>query len=171
MRTPRMPKVSKPRAAGALEGTNMVDDTRPGPSKVTRETEDSDIRRGIYRRIFSGIHKHKGLTKVSLEAEAWFFRIHAAADDFGNVEADANLLLHATAGRRCVSADQVSNWAKELESVDLIRSFEADGEPYFHITGFLANQPSPRNGKRVRRFPASPWEESELDGRDSARVK
>jgi hypothetical protein len=119
----------------------------------------TDLTRGVYRRQYAGYINGKRINAVSLEAEAWFWRVNAAADDFGNLPGDRSLVAFATIGRRAdVSVDQVEAWCAELLSADLIRHYDVSGERYIHVTGFLSRQPAPRNGKRIRRYPQSPYE-------------
>ena len=67
----------------------------------------TDLTRGVYRRLYSGFIKGQRINKLSLQAEAWFWRVFAVADDFGNCEAEPELLRASTAGRRKVTAKQV----------------------------------------------------------------
>jgi hypothetical protein len=113
-----------------------------------------DMTRGIYRRIYAGFITGRRICAVSLEAEAWFWRIHAAVDDFGNAIADPTILFNATIGRRLdISVDRVRGWVVELESAKLITIYEAAGETYLHIENFEDRQPAGRNGKRIQKHP------------------
>jgi hypothetical protein len=124
------------------------------------DEQETDLTRGLYRRQYAGFLKGKRINSVSLEAEAWFWRVHAVADDFGNAEAESTLLHAATVGRRAgITAEIVKGFLDELLARDLVRSYVANDEPYLHITGFLDRQPAGRNGKRVRRVPGSPWDD------------
>jgi hypothetical protein len=123
----------------------------------------TDLTRGVYRRQYSGYIRGKRINAISISAEAWFWRFNAAADDFGNSDATRALMYANTVGRReGVTSAQVGEWYNECITVDLLRQYESAGEPFYHVVGFLQSQPSGKNGKRVRRFPASPWDESEL---------
>lgn len=108
-----------------------------------------DLTRGIYRKVWSGYLRGRRINKVSLEAEAMFFRMHALADDFGNLEAD-NLAVDAFPRRR-VSDEQAAKWVHELVSVNLIRRYYIDGIDHLHIEDFEQLQPAGRNGKRIKR--------------------
>jgi hypothetical protein len=124
------------------------------------DEQETDLTRGLYRRQYAGFLKGRRINSVSLEAEAWFWRVHAVADDFGNAEAEPTLLHAATVGRRAgVTVEIVSDYMAELLARDLVRSYVENDEPYLHITGFLDRQPAGRNGKRVRRVPGSPWDD------------
>lgn len=113
----------------------------------------TDLTRGVYRRLYSGFIRGQRINKLSLEAEAWFWRILATVDDFGNGDGDPDLCRDATAGRRKVTAKQVAEWLEEMRSVGLIRFYQAKGELYLHVTGFETTQPAGKNGRRIRRFP------------------
>jgi hypothetical protein len=120
----------------------------------------TDLTRGVYRRQYAGFVGGKRINALSLEAEAWFWRVHAAADDFGNFAAEPSLLYAATCGRRAgvVTINQVTNWFDEMVRAGLVERYEAAGECYGHVVGFVTLQPSARNGRRVRRVPSSPWD-------------
>lgn len=113
----------------------------------------TDLTRGIYRRIYSGFIKGQRINRLSLQAEAWFWRVLTTVDDFGNGEADPELCHALTAGRRKVTPKQVSAWLREMKDVGLIEFYEVKGEPYLHVTGFEVSQPAGKNGKRIKRFP------------------
>jgi hypothetical protein len=119
-------------------------------------TEDAvtDLTRGVYRRIYSGYITGQRINKLSLPAEAWFWRVQAKADDFGNARADPHLCKDETAGlRRSVTAKQISGWLREMANADLIQFYAVKGEPYLHIINFEAAQPAGKNGKRMKRYP------------------
>lgn len=122
--------------------------------------EITDLTRGVYRRQYAGFVGGKRINRLSLEAEAWFWRVHAAADDFGNVAADPALLYTATAGRRAgtITIDRVMDLIKESIHADLLLEYTIGEETYLHVVGFDVLQPAGKNGKRVRRVPASPWD-------------
>src|SRR6185503_3014285 len=84
---------------------------------------------------------------------AWFWRVLATVDDFGNGDADPELCHAMTAGRRKVTPKQVSGWLREMREAGLIEFYEAKGEPYLHVTGFEVSQPAGKNGKRFKRYP------------------
>ena len=115
----------------------------------------TDLRRGIYRRLYAGFVKGRRINKLSLSAEAWFWRVLASVDDFGNADAEPGLCYAATVGRRPgITLENVSEWLMELEKSGLIQMYlSPDGDKYLHIVGFEEMQPAGRNGKRVCRFP------------------
>lgn len=113
----------------------------------------TDLTRGVYRRLYSGFIKGQRINKLSLQAEAWFWRVFAVADDFGNYDADPELVKDATKGRRKVTTSQVERWLNEMESVGLISFYHDRAERYLHIYKFEITQPAGKNGKRLKRFP------------------
>lgn len=115
----------------------------------------TDLTKGIYRRMYSGFIKGHRINKLSLEAEAWFWRVLASADDFGNADADPGLCYAATVGRRAgITIRQVEKWLGELGESGLIQIYpDGNGDKYLHIVGFEDLQPAGKNGKRVRKFP------------------
>lgn len=117
----------------------------------------TDLTRGVYRRLYSGYIRGRRINKLSLPAEAWFWRLTVSADDFGNGEADPELCKQATAGRRKVTASQVGKWLKEINAVGLLEFYEVKGERYFHLFEFEERQPAGKNGRRIKRVPG-PYE-------------
>lgn len=113
----------------------------------------TDLTRGVYRRLYSGFTKGQRINKLSLQAEAWFWRVLATVDDFGNGDADPDLCHAATAGRRKVTPNQIQGWLKEMTSVGLIRLYSIGNENYLHVVNFEETQPGGKNGKRIRRIP------------------
>jgi hypothetical protein len=122
---------------------------------------DVDRSRGVWRRVWASYLRGKRINSVSIGAEAYYWRLTVAVDDFGNIEAEPFLLQAATAGRRKLTAGQCIEWANELIEAGLLGLYEYDEDEYLHITEFVGWQPAGRNGKRVRRFPASPWDNDE----------
>jgi hypothetical protein len=125
-------------------------------------SEYTDLTRGIYRRIYSGFLHGKRINSVSIEAEAWFWRVHSLADDFGNFRADPEVLRAEASPKRRVSAAKVAGWMQELASARLVTPYAVDGDPFAHIEGFVELQPaSSKNGKRTQRCPAGQGESRE----------
>lgn len=118
-------------------------------------TDDAvtDLTRGVYRRLYAGFIKGQRINKLSLQAEAWFWRVFAVADDFGNCEAEPELLKDATKGRRKVTTKQIERWLNEMEAVGLVSFYFNKAERYLHIYKFEQTQPAGKNGKRLKRFP------------------
>lgn len=114
----------------------------------------TDLTRGVYRRIYAGYIFGQRINRLSLSAEAWFWRVYLAADDFGNFRADPELCKAGTAGLRKVTAKQVSSWLREMRDVGLIEFYTGKaGEPLLHILDFVETQPAGKNGKRIKKFP------------------
>ena len=120
----------------------------------------TDLTRGVYRRQYAGFIGGKRISRLSLEAEAWFWRVHAVADDFGNVAGEPSLLYAATIGRRVgeFSMDAVEQFVAAMIDVGLVSVYAVAGDRYLHLIGFETMQPAGKNGKRVRRVPPSPSE-------------
>jgi hypothetical protein len=115
----------------------------------------TDLTRGVYRRLYSGFTKGQRINKLSLQAEAWFWRVLATVDDFGNGEADPELCRQATAGRRTtVTKSQIAKWLHEMESANLIEFYSVRGDQYLHVLKFESWQPAGKNGRRIKRFPS-----------------
>lgn len=114
--------------------------------------EVTDLTRGVYRRVYGGFIYGQRINKLSLSAEAWFWRVLVTVDDFGNGRADPDLCRDVTAGGRRVTAKQVSGWLREMQQAGLIQFYEAKGEPLLHIAGFEQSQPAGKNGKRIKRY-------------------
>lgn len=121
----------------------------------------TDLTRGVYRRLYGGFITGQRINKLSLQAEAWFWRVFVAADDFGNGRADPELCRSATAGNRKVTARQVGCWLQEMGNVGLLEFYAVRNERFLHIVGFEASQPAGKNGKRLKRFPG-PDESGEI---------
>lgn len=115
----------------------------------------TDLTKGVYRRLYSGFVKGQRINKLSLQAEAWFWRVMATVDDFGNTDAEPGLLLATTVGRRVgITLPQVTKWLEEMRESGLIQVYaDESGDKYLHINGFEELQPAGKNGKRVCRFP------------------
>jgi hypothetical protein len=93
------------------------------------------------------------MNAVSLEAEAWFWRVHAIADDFGNLPGSLPLLrAYAAPLRNMVDAD-AKKLTDELLSVGLIGVYEVENEVFIHVDQFERRQPAGKNGKRVQKYP------------------
>ena len=114
-----------------------------------------DMTRGVYRRIYSGFLWGRRINAVSMEAEAWFWRLVAVADDMGNFRADIEALVSDASPRRRVSDDAVGVWMAELRRpgpglAPLIVLYESDGEEYGHIENWEALQPMARDPQTHR---------------------
>lgn len=122
----------------------------------------TDLTAGLYRRQFSGFIRGRRINSVTLDTEAWFWRFHGAADDFGNAEADEIVAYTNTIGRRKgITPAKVQEFLHACEAVDLLRIYVIGEESFYHIVGWSSKQPKGKNGKRVRRVPASPWDDND----------
>lgn len=129
-----------------------------------KEQSEVELIGGIYRRIYAQrirLDERINSDALSFAAEAFYFRVHAAADDYGIFPATPRICKAETSPLRNCSVTDVAGWLDELEAVGLIRRFDVGAERFGSIGEFLAMQPAGRNGKRVRRYPAPPsdlWE-------------
>lgn len=117
----------------------------------------TDLRLGIYRRIYSGFLWGKRINSVSLECEAWFWRLLVVADDFGNLPAEEARLCALTKGLRHKMRDSdVAAYCACLEQARLISGYSAEDERFYHVHDWEKLQPCSRNGRRYQRFPLHP---------------
>ncbi len=125
---------------------------------------ETDHTLGWYRRQYSGFINGKRINSVSLPAEAWFWRLHANADDFGNLPADPNQLFLLTVGKRLgtVSVDDISDLVIELGESGLIQMYPIGTELFWNIPDFVKKQPAGKNGRRIHRYP-EPLNELRID--------
>lgn len=123
----------------------------------------TDLTRGVYRRIYAGFIKGQRINRLPLESEAWFWRVLAAVDDFGNMEADPELFRDATAGRRKVTVQEAVQHLVQMAGHKLVEFYEVKGDLYLHIVGFEDMQPAGKNGRRIRRCPI-PDESQKIQG-------
>src|SRR4051812_7324929 len=107
----------------------------------------TDLTQGVYRRQYSNFVMGQRINALSIPAEAWFWRVHAIVDDFGNYHGDPIFVHAATAGLRIrtVGARQVGKWVGEMEQRGLIRFYDVGGERFLHVEGFCARQPGGKN--------------------------
>ena len=117
------------------------------------EGTTTDISGGIYRRIYAGFVTGKRINSVSVGAEAWFWRLHAIADDFGNIPGDPRVARAYAAPLRDWTLDDVASMTRELENKGLITTYAVNGEYFNHIEGFEGRQPANKSGRRIQRYP------------------
>lgn len=120
--------------------------------------------RGVYRRVYSGFLRGRRINAVSWAAEAWFWRLHALADDYGNLHGSARSLAVEAAPRREVSVKEAAALTDELVTVGLLQRYTDQGDDYLHIVGFTTLQPAGRNGRRIKRVPHDPGESGGIQG-------
>lgn len=117
-----------------------------------KEQSEVELIGGIYRRIYAQrirLDERINSDALSFAAEAFYFRVHAAADDYGIFPATPRICKAETSPLRNCSVTDVAGWLDELEAVGLIRRFDVGAERFGSIGEFLAMQPAGRNGKRV----------------------
>lgn len=132
----------------------------------------TDLHKGYYRRIYAGFIWGRRINSVSLQAEAWFWRLLAVADDYGNLPADAPHLYALTSGRRSASREEVTAFCAELVQADLIRPYSSpSGDAFYHIAGFVGLQPAGKNGKRYAKCPIHPPEADATTGDASGCIR
>lgn len=110
----------------------------------------TDMTKGVYRKVYSGFLRGRRITLVTLQAEAWFWRINMLADDFGNLAADPEVLAADLGGRRKVSVAKSEALIAQLLDAKLLIAYEIGGERYLSIVGFQIFQKS-RNGRPIQR--------------------
>lgn len=135
----------------SFDGTDM--------SKSNNDDETVvDLTRGYHRRLYPSFINGKRICAVSMEAEAFFWRLTAVVDDFGNFHGEAALIRSETQGRREFTLKQIERWLEELASKTvserpLVEFYDAGSDVYLHIVDFELFQPAGRNGRRIKRFP------------------
>lgn len=127
----------------------------PGVSLMT-ETTVVDMQRGVYRKIYSGFIWGERICSVSMEAEAWFWRIHGVADDFGNLPGESKRLAIEAGGGRTIDPAKAAKWTAELVRARLVVWYNEDRN--LHIVGFESMQPAGRNGRKIKKVPMHPPE-------------
>jgi len=124
-----------------------------------------DLQHGIFRRIYAAAVSGQRINRVNMQAECLFWRLHMIADDFGNFDADVDLVrAYALPKRRGLGPRTIERWLTQLIDAGLIVLYEDQGDRLGHIVGFLHMQPRNRSGRRVRRIHAWPGEAAEEAG-------
>lgn len=80
------------------------------------------------------------LSTVSRDARLTFISLWIYSDDYGTVKGNHKYLMSKIYPYDDIDLKQFSNWMKELELIDCIRSFDANGESYYYITHFNDHQ-------------------------------
>lgn len=121
------------------------------------QSKTHDMRRRIYRRIYSAALTDKRINQLTELAELCLSRLHLVADDYGNLPGDVALLLPLLYPRRReVTADQLDERLGELLAGGFIERYEAEGDDWIHIHGWQDAQPAGKNGRRVQKYPMRP---------------
>lgn len=111
---------------------------------------------GRYRKVYAqGLQQGRRINSVSLEAEAWLWRLQSIADDYGNLPDDPDVIRGKAAPKRKLSPDKVAKLTGELVVANLVTRYTAEGDGYLHCEEFERTQTSP-NGKLVQRYPLPP---------------
>ena len=138
-----------------------MEDKQATKQNQAKTGEVRDMTKGIYRLWYGEMRTHRSFNNLSVDAALCYAMVHTAVDDFGNVWGDDDMARVTIAPRRREwDDDRFAEILDELDDGGFIQRYEAGGEAYIHITGFLQNQPAPRNGRRVRKFPAFPPDEN-----------
>ena len=119
-------------------------------------SEILNLTRGIYRRIYAGFISGKRINSISMEAEAWFWRLLVMADDFGNLPADPGRLAAQGGYARRLSPRKAKALTDQCVGVGLVSIYTHNGDNYLSITDFERLQPANRNGRRIQRYPLAP---------------
>lgn len=86
------------------------------------------------------------LAECSVPARLAFIGLMVCADDSGNLKLSPRRLCHFVYGNGEYDEDEFMAMLAELEAVDCIRLYQADGVPYVSITNFgvyqTINRPS-----------------------------
>lgn len=139
------------------------------------QSHTTDMTGGGFRRIYSGYLTSKRVASVSMAAEAWFWRLHSIADDYGNFQGDPFLVWKSASGRRNMTIEQAECWTQEIIAAGLAYPYYDDEEVYIHIVDFEVKQiAGTKNGKKVQRWPIHPdrprpeceLRDSEVDARN-----
>ena len=118
---------------------------------------DTDLSKGTYRRMYSGFIWARRICSVPVASEAWFWRLHAVADDYGNLPADEIRLTSEVKGYRNVRSSEILHACADLQRAGLIYPYSVGGENFYHIADFEEMQPAiSRNGRRYNEYPMHP---------------
>lgn len=108
---------------------------------------------GRFKKLYaSGLIEGRRINSVSLQAEAWLWRLMMLADDHGNLPGDTDLLRGRAAPLRKISPAQVRRLTEELETANLITRYSVDGEDFINLAEYERMQ-TPPNGRRIARYP------------------
>lgn len=117
---------------------------------------------GRYRRTYEAFIDSRPLSQVSLSAVAVYKMLEVKADDFGNIPADPVRVRNLISGRRLdLGVELIEQLCQNLEHAGCLARYEAEGDRWFHLVGWLVEQPKNKSGRRVRYYPAWPGEEAE----------
>ena len=117
-------------------------------------------------RVIRGeILSSNSLSRLSCEAEAFFWRLLLAADDYGRLDGRLPVLRSVTYPAREVPLEQIEAWLAELESCDPgpsdgpntgpVLRYQVERSPYIALVNWERHRSNGKRGK-VSRFPDPP---------------
>ncbi len=118
-----------------------------------------DFRRGQYRRIYSSAKYGQRINRVSdFAARLLGWGLIPITDDFGNFSGNPVIVKSECFPLLERTVQQIDSAIQELQAEKLISLYRLGSEQFLHIHGHLHLQPAAANGRRVRRWPPSPWD-------------
>lgn len=137
--------------------------------------EEFDIDKSLYRKFYAGLRNDPRLKRVSMSAAFLYVALHLVSDDWGNFPRSLEFIREEALPGREEASESVASWCRELEApgpppllddtelaaMPLIRPYDATGRKLYHIVDFTRTQPAGKNGRRIRRYPESPWDRGE----------
>lgn len=118
-----------------------------------------DFRRGQYRRIYSSAKYGQRINRVSdFAARLLGWGLIPITDDFGNFSGNPVIVKSECFPLLERTVQQIDSAIRELQAEKLIGLYALGSEQFLHIHGHLHLQPAAANGRRVRRWPPSPWD-------------
>jgi hypothetical protein len=123
----------------------------------------TDRSSGKYFYVYAGFLRGKRISRLSIGAEAWFWRACAACDDFGNGDAEPALFFALTAGLRMnVTMEQANAYLLEMIDHKLVKTYKSCGLCYYHVVDYQILTPAP-GGNYVHKYPPSKWDMEDLE--------
>ena len=93
-----------------------------------------------YQGVLCSLVRSKKLLRVSIEAEALYFRLLLVCDDSGRYPAEVGEMAIGPMAARMrtgsVTPAQCDAWLDELIGADLVRPYEVGGERYVELTSY-----------------------------------
>ena len=81
------------------------------------------------------------IDRLTLEEEAFFFRLIVKCDDYGRMDARPLMLKGEVFPLRTeVTPECIVQWLKKLEEVGLIRCYTVDRRPYLQLVSWSRHQ-------------------------------
>lgn len=108
---------------------------------------------GRFKKLYAtGLIEGRRVNAVSLQAEAWLWRLMMLADDYGNLPGDIDILRGRAAPLRKITPSQVRKLTAELEAANLVTRYSVAGEDFINLAEYERLQ-TPPNGRKVQRYP------------------